>query len=451
MECPQLQALDGMLSKVRTGRIRRRTFLEGALALGLSSSIASELVAACGGSGDSSGGNGPALNVTWRGEHDDAGVFAHLVNMFNRTNKDGIFVTYTSGSSDTDQLLTSYLDMLNVRSDASTLISMDIIWPAQFALNQWTVPIQDRWPAHERAKYLPGPVQGCTFDERIWAVPVRTDAGILYYRKDLLPVPPRTWDDLTATARQIRSSGRARYGYLWQGAQYEGLVCNFVEVLYGCGGTVLDPHNPQRVTIASPEAVEALTTMVKWVDDISPPGVIDYKENDATDAWLAGNAAFMRNWPYAYSLGNTLTKSRIVGRSVVHPMLHNGANSVGHSAIGGWQLGINAFSRPDKVDAAWRFIQYMIGADAQKMLALDGSYVSTLKSIYTDREVLERNPIFRQLGPILQTALPRPVSPVYPDLSNAIQLRVHQALTRQSKPADAIRALAADLRSIISS
>jgi multiple sugar transport system substrate-binding protein len=448
---PQLHALDEMISKVRAGRIRRRTFLEGALALGLSSSVAGELLAACGGSGDSSGGNGPALNVTWIGEHDDAGVFTRLVNSFNRTNTDGIFVTYTSGSTDTGQLLTYYLDMLNVRSDASTLISMDIIWPAQFALNQWTVPIQDRWPSDERAKYLPGPIQACTFDGRIWAVPVRTDAGVIYYRKDLLAAPPTTWDELSTMARQIRSSGHARYGYLWQGAQYEGLVCNFVEVLYGYGGTVLDPHNPQRVTIASPEAVEALTTMVGWVDGISPPGVIDYKEGDAANAWLAGDAAFMRNWPYVYSLANTLAESRIISKTAIHPMLHNGTNTVGHSAIGGWQLGINAFSSADKVDAAWRFIQYMIGAETQKILALAASYASTLKSIYTDTEVLAKNPLFRQLGPILQTALPRPVSPLYPDLSNAIQLRVHQALTRQSKPADAIGALDADLRSIVSS
>jgi multiple sugar transport system substrate-binding protein len=252
-------------------------------------------------------------------------------------------------------------------------------------------------------------------------------------------------------ARHFRSSGQTHYGYLWQGAQYEGLVCNFVEVLYGYGGTVLDPHNPQKVTIASPEGVGALTTMVGWLNDISPSGIIDFKENDAANGWLAGDAAFMRNWPYAYSLANTPAKSRIVGKSAIHPMLHNGTNTVGHSAIGGWQLGINAFSNTDKVDAAWRFIQYMLGSAVQKSLALDASYVSTLKSIYTDTEVLARNPIFRQLGPLLQTALPRPVSPLYPDLSNAIQLRVHQALTRQSKPVDAIRALDADLRSIVSS
>ncbi len=448
---PQLHALDELVSKVRAGRIRRRTFLEGALALGLSSSVAGELLAACGGSGDSSGGNGPALNMTWIGEHDDAGVFARIVNSFNRTNKDGIFVTYTSGSTDTGQLLTYYLDMLNVRSDASTLISMDIVWPAQFALNQWTVPIQDRWPADERTKYLSGPIQGCTFDGRIWAVPVRTDAGVIYYRKDLLAVPPTTWDELSTMARQIRSSGQARYGYLWQGAQYEGLVCNFVEVLYGYGGTVLDPHDPQKVTIASPEAVEALTAMVEWVDGISPAGVTDYKENDAANAWLTGDAAFMRNWPYVYSLATTPAESRVISKTAMHPMLHDGTNRVGHSAIGGWQLGINAFSHADKVDAAWRFIQYMIGADTQKILALDASYASTLKSIYTDTEVLAKNPLFRQLGPILQTALPRPVSPLYPDLSNAIQVRIHQALTRRSKPADAIRALDADLRSIVSS
>lgn len=117
---------------------------------------------------------------------------------------------------------------------------------------------------------------------------------------------------------------KTKFGYLWQGAQYEGLVCNFVEVLYGYGGNVLDPNNPKSVTVNSPEGVQALTQMVGWVGTISPAGVTTYKEEDSRSAWQNGDAAFMRNWPYAYVLGNDPKTSKIAGKFDIHPLLYGG-------------------------------------------------------------------------------------------------------------------------------
>jgi multiple sugar transport system substrate-binding protein len=273
--------LDELITHVRSGRMKRRTFLSYALALGLTSTSASSILAACGGSSDSSGGNSAALNIIWQGDHDNTG-FLHqsLVDTFNKTNRSGIHVTYIDGPDNTDQQHNIFLNMLSTRSGSVDILSMDITWPAEFALNQWITPITDLWPASERNHYLPGPIKGCTVGDQIWAAPLRTDVGVLFYRTDIISAPPRTWSDLTNLARSAQSKAGIKYGYVWQGASYEGLVCDFVEVLYGYNGSVLDANNPQLVTINSPEAAEALSMMVSWLNTISPSAVTHFLEND---------------------------------------------------------------------------------------------------------------------------------------------------------------------------
>jgi multiple sugar transport system substrate-binding protein len=280
----------------------------------------------------------------------------------------------------------------------------------------------------------------------MWAAPYRTDAGLIYYRTDIVSTPPTTWEQMTALAK-AGSPSKAKVGYLWQGAQYEGLVCDFTEVLYGYGGSVLDPNNPKTVTVNSPEGIAALTLMTSWVGGISPSAITTYKEEDARSSWQNGDSVFMRNWPYAYALGNDPSSSKIAGKFEVHNMLYGGTNTTGHSSLGGWQYGINAFSK--NPDAGWKFIQHQLAEPAQKTLAVKLSLTSTLKSIYTDPDVLKANPFFAKLEPVFETAQPRPVTPYYPDVSNAIQVRVHNALTGQSTPSAALAALTTDLQAIV--
>jgi len=441
----QGEVIDEIITKIRAGRITRRTFLERAVAVGLSSSVAASLLEACGGTSNSGTGNGQTVNINYI-ERDTNGVYAGLVKTFNAQNN-GVHVTYNSNApADTGQLLTILTTMLRARGSSIDVFPMDIIWPAEFGANGWTVPLDDKWPASDRANYLPGPLQGCTYNGKLWAAPTRTDAGLIYYRTDINKTPPTTWDSLTTMAKAA-SPSKAKFGYLWQGAQYEGLVCDFVEVLYGYGGSVLDPSDPKKVTVNSPEGVQALTQMAGWVGTISPSAVTTYKEEDSRSAWQNGDSAFMRNWPYAYSLGNDPKTSKIAGKFDVHPMLFGGSNTTGHSCLGGWQYGINAFSK--NPDASWKFIQFQLSSPSQKTIAIQLSLTATLKSIYTDPEVLAKNPFFSKLFPVFQTAQPRPVSPFYPDITIAIQQRVHAALIKQSSPADALSGLQSDLQAIV--
>ena len=443
----QRGALDEIIVKMRAGRMTRRTFLERAVAVGLSSSAAVSLLEACGGTSNSTGGNGQTVNITFL-ESETNGVFAGLVSTFNAQNN-GVHVTYNSNWSgeDSAKLLTVLTTMMRARSGSIDVFPMDIIWPAEFGANGWTIPLDDKWPKADRANYLPGPLEGCTYNGRLWAAPFFTDAGLIYYRTDINKTAPTTWDDLVNMARAA-SPSTTKLGYLWQGARYEGLVCDFVEVLYGYGGAILDPNDPKKVTINSPEGVQALTRMISWVGTISPAAVTTHKEEDSRSAWQDGDAAFMRNWPYAYSLGNDPTTSKIAGKFDVHPMLYGGSNMVGHSCIGGWQLGINAFSK--NPDAAWKFVQYMLSPDVQKTIAVQLSNFATLKSIYTDPDVLTAVPFFGKIQPVLQNAKPRPVSPFYPDITDAIQRHVHDALIKQTGPQQALSQLQSALQTIVS-
>lgn len=439
----QREALDEIIVKMRAGRMSRRLFLERAAAIGLTSSVAGSLLAACGGS--SSGGNGQGTTIVWQTENDTSGTYPALVDSYNKTNKDGVHVTWHNGPSDSTSLITLYDDTLRARSGSFDVMNIDVVWPAQFASNGWTLDLTSKWSASDRANYLPGPIKSCTYNGQIVAAPLRTDLGVLYYRTDIISTAPGTFAELASMAAS--NGSKAKIGYAWQGSQYEGLVCDFVEVLAGYGGSVLDPNNSKSVTVNSPEAVAALTEMVSWVNTISPIAITTYNEEACRQAFQNGDAIFMRNWPYAYSLGNDATQSKIAGKFDINSMPYGGSGTVGHSCVGGWNMAINAFSK--NTDAAWSFIQYMLGADAQKQLAIKASFTPALKTVYDDTDVRTKQPLFTKLQPILQYSLPRPVSPVYTDLSNSIQTHVHQALTKQASPSSALSALQSELQTLV--
>lgn len=442
----QREALDEIIVKIRAGRMSRRTFLERAIAIGLTSSVAGSLLESCGGTSNSSGGNGQTTNIVWQTENDTSGTYPGIVDTYNKTNKDGVHVTWHNGPSGTGDILTIYDNTLRARSSAIDVMSIDVVYPAEFASNGWTVDLTSKWSASDRANYLPGPIQSCTYQGKVVAAPLRTDLQLLYYRKDIVSTPPNTFDELTSTAKS--NAGKTKYGFVWQGSQYEGLVCDFSEVLHGYAGDILDPNDSKKVIVNSPQGQQALAEMVSWVGTISPISVTTLTEEPCRQAFQNGDSIFMFNWPYAYSLGNNASQSKVADKFDITAIPHGGSGTVGHSAIGGWNMAINAFSK--NPDASWKFMQYMLGSDAQKQLAIKGSFTPALKSVYDDADVKSKQPLFTKLQPILQNALPRPVSAVYPDLSNIIQTHVHQALTKAASPQNALSALQTELQNLVS-
>jgi len=440
----QREVLDEIVVKMRAGRMSRRTFLERATVIGLSSTAALSLLEACGGSTGSTS-SGP-VTIVWQSENDTSGAYKQIVENFNKSQKD-VHVNWQNGPSGTADIMTVYRNMLRARGATIDLMSIDVVFPAEFGSNGWVVALDSKWSSSERAKYLQGPLKSCTFGGKIWAAPFRTDIGLIYYRKDIVAKAPASWEELTTLANDNKS--KAKYGYVWQGNQSESLVCDFNEVLNGYGGSILDANDPTKVTVNSPEAMAAVDKMASWVGGISPTAITTYSEEPARSTWQNGDAIFMRNWPYAYSLGNDAAKSKVAGKFDVHPMLPGGSNTTGHSTTGGWNLAINAYTAQDKQDAAWKFTQYLLGPDAQKVGATVASFTVALQSVYSDPDVQKQEPFFSKLTDSLQNALPRPVTPRYVDVTNAIQLRIHQALTKQSTTSAALSALAADLQPLV--
>jgi trehalose/maltose transport system substrate-binding protein len=247
-------------------------------------------------------------------------------------------------------------------------------------------------------------------------MPWFTDAGVLYYRKDLLQKynekPPTTWEELTATAKKVQDGERKAgndkmWGYVWQGRAYEGLTCDALEwVASYNGGTIVDPAG--KVTINNPGAVTALKTAAGWVNTITPKGVLNYGEEEARGVFQSGNAVFMRNWPYAWNLAQG-ADSPIKDKVGVVALPKGGANGRHAATLGGWQLAVSKYSKNQA--QATDLVMYLTSMAEQKRRAIEASYNPTIASLYKDKDVLAAVPFFGSLYDTFVNAVPRPSTP----------------------------------------
>ncbi len=288
-----------------------------------------------------------------------------------------------------------------------------------------------------------------TLDERVYAIPWFIDAGVLYYRKDLLAKygnvpPPRTWGKLVRIAADVPKHEPGLYGFIWQGKQYEGLVCNVLEYLWSNGGAVLEDG---KVVIDSPENREALKVMVDLVRTyrVTPDLVTTLTEEPSREIFGRGKAVFMRNWPYAWRLleqDGSPVKGKVGMTVLPHFPRHPSA-----ATLGGWQLAVNKNSKHP--EAAEQFVAFMTSAKAQKHLGLTVGFQPTRKALYEDAELLAAQPALAELYKIFQRARPRPVSPYYVLLSQAMQSEFSAALAGVKTPEQALSALQSQMEQIL--
>jgi multiple sugar transport system substrate-binding protein len=404
-------------------------------------------VAGCGGGGQ---GGGNELTFSWG--PDDTGALTKLIDKFNQQNEGGLRVTYREMPSDTGQ----YFDQLRTEFQAGggeiDIITGDVIWPAQFAAQGWIADLSDRFT--DTGAFLDGPMQSNSYDGKVWGVPWYTDAGLLYYRQDLLEQAgfseaPATWEEVQEMALKAKQDAGARYGFVFQGAEYEGGVCNGCEYIRTHGGDILDPNDPSKVIIDSPEAAGGLETWHGLIESgASPQAVLQYKEDESHGAFLRGDAVFMRNWPYVYALLGNPQESDIKPEQVgVAPIPVSGGNP-SSSTLGGWNFFINAFS--DKQEEAWEFIKWMTAPEQMKFNALEGGKLPPRESLYQDQEVLEKVPVAR-LGKeaIIGNSEPRPVSPYYSDMSLKLAEQFNASLGGDVSPQEAVNTLQSELEQIV--
>jgi multiple sugar transport system substrate-binding protein len=335
-----------------------------------------------------------------------------------------------------------YVQWLNARSPEPDVLQLDVIWTPEFAAAGWILPLDRFGP--DMADFFPATIAANQWQGRLFAVPWLVDVGMLYWRTDLLDGPPATFSDLAAAARAAVAAGTVSHGLVWQGARYEGLVCVFLEHLVAFGGRLLDDEG--AVTVDAPEAVRALEFMRQAIGDgVVPPAVLTWQEEQTRFAFQNGTALYMRNWPYAAALMNR-PGSSVAGKFATSPMPREAGEPA--AALGGAQLAINARSR--HADAAWRLIAYLTAPAQLVERAQAAGQFPARPSLYDGDTLAGALPVPpAEARRIIERAVPRPVTPVYTELSSVLQVHLHRALIGQETPQDALARAAAGMRAVM--
>lgn len=355
--------------------------------------------------------------------------------------------------SATDRLAL-YLQFFEAQSAQVDVFQIDVIWPGDLAEN--LIDLSEYIPQEVLDQHFPSIVENNTVDGQLVALPWFTDGGLLYYRTDLLEEygfdgPPATWTELEEMATTIQEGERADNpdfsGFVWQGDAYEGLTCDAIEwVASNNGGSIISPEG--TITIYNDNAVEIVDQAAGWVGTISPNGVTGFDEEAARNVFQAGNAAFMRNWPYAYSLGNS-EDSAVAGNFEVAPLPAGAEGGRQAGCLGGWQLAVSRYSNNPAVAADVAL--FLASPEEQKTRAIEGSLAPTITALYEDPEVLEAQPVFESLGAVLENAVARPSTvsaPQYNAVSQAFFNAVHSVLTGQDDAENALATLELDLEDL---
>jgi multiple sugar transport system substrate-binding protein len=405
--------------------------------------------AGCGG-GEQSGG---ATEIYFTSAPDESGTTEKLINMFNDKNKGEYKVIFRQGNADTGQRFDKLRTEMQAGGENIDVILGDVIWTAQLAESGWISDLSDRFTESQRKEFLPGSVEAITYKGKTFGMPWFTDTGLLYYRKDLLKQsgfdgPPKTWDELKQMTRKVREDSGTKYGFVFQGAAYEGGVCDGMEFIWTHGGEVLDPQDPTRVLVDSPEAIAGLATERSMITEgISPEGVAVYKEDESAGAFLNGDAVFLRNWPYVYALVGTSDYPKLEPDQVGVSELPSADGEPGNGTVGDQPFYISSNSK--NPDAAWKFIQFLTAPEQQKLRAVEGAYLPTRTALYEDPEIKEKVPVVPLARVALQHTKPRPVSPYYSDMSLEMQEQFNASLKGDISPEEAARTLKEQLERFI--
>jgi multiple sugar transport system substrate-binding protein len=388
------------------------------------------------GSGGCGGPSGPTeiKLVVWKPNIPEAWDSALV--MFHREHPD-IRIVREVGPHSSTQFHDLLTQKLRNRDPSVDAFLMDVIWTPEFAAAGWAAPLDQQFPPAEQQKFF----EGCTAADRwgghIYGVPLNIDAGILYYRRDLLDKygfsPPATWGEMLTQIDTILAGENDPnlYGFSGQFKQYEGLVCDMLEFVHSNGADLIPPN--------SPEAMEAIAFVRDHIIDAAgPKGLLTYSEQESLDLFTSGGAIFHRNWPYAWSVSKKSTVAGQVGIAPL-PTFKEGQST---STLGGWRFGISAFSRHP--EEARTVVSFFTSPEMQEHFAVAAGRAPARKALYKDPQVLAANPHFAEFYPVFETATPRPRTPIYPEISHILQRFLHAAIDQKYSDIPALASKAAE-------
>lgn len=356
---------------------------------------------------------------------------------------------FTAPNSTTD-ILALFRQQFGAKSSEIDVVMVDVVWPG--VIKEHLLDLTSYTKGIEKT-HFPAIIANNTVNGKLLAMPWFTDAGLLYYRKDLLEKykekTPTTWEEMTATAQKIqdgerKAGNKGMQGYVFQGKAYEGLSCNALEWVSSYkGGSVIESNG--KISVNNPQAAKALDMAAGWVGKISPKGVLSFGEEEARGVFQNGNSVFMRNWPYAWSLAQK-DDSKVKDKVGVAALPKGGADGQSAATLGGWQLAVSKYSKhqPEAVD----LVLYLTSKDVQKRRAIEGSYNPTIPELYKDKDVLKAAPFFGSLYDVFTNAVARPATVTgekYNEVSTAFWNAAYATLSGKAKGADNVRKLEGDL------
>jgi len=413
----------------------------------------------CGGDDDSGGGSestsesgstsgaktidpasmdGAKGTVTYCQGKDTAGNAHEMIDLFNKKySSQGLTAKLVEFPASADEQRNQFIQRQQAKSGDCDVFSSDVIWTAEFASQKWLYDLTP-YIKDKEADYIKATIETVTYDGKIWGAPETTDAAFLYYRTDMVPEAPSTW-------QQVYSEAKDKGGIVFQGAPYEGLTCDWLELAFAAGGEVLSEDGTKSV-IDSPENVKATQTMVDAVKGGSAPkAVTTYMEPESLTAFQTGKYAFMRNWPYAYALNQKADK--VKGKFAVAALpTFEGAGAA--SILGGHNSVVSIYSK--NPGGALTMVDFIHSPEIQSLYASKFSLAPTTNAAYDDPAVKKALPFSSELKQAVEQARARPVSPVYPQISQAIYKNVNAALSGQVSAEDAMKQAQADIEKALS-
>ncbi|KZR81283.1 putative ABC transporter-binding protein precursor [Prochlorococcus marinus str. MIT 1342] len=368
-----------------------------------------------------------------------------LVQQFNKDHHGMIQLRVTRGPLETEAVSDLAISSLLLGKSPFDALLIDVTWLPKYAAAGWLIPL-DPWIDQQKIDSIaPGAMLGNNFDGKLYRWPLVADMGLLYWRTDLMSKPPRTPEELIKVSLKLQKEGRVANGYVWQGRQYEGLSCVFLEVLDGFGGQWLEPET-DNVGLDSSASLKAASWLRELIlGGASPKAVINYAENEALQAFKSGDVALMRNWPYAWG---ELQKpnSDVRGNVGVTTMVASAGNR-STSTLGSW--GFSILKGSSNPQAAAEAIAFLTSTSAQKILFLNESYTPTKVELFKDQELLSKSQILPELAKALESTDERPSTPLYAQISDVLQRNLSSILTGQSSVSDAMANAQANTEKIL--
>jgi multiple sugar transport system substrate-binding protein len=411
-------------------------------------------VAACGGGSSDSGGSGgsggdASKGLTSRGPityvqgKDNSNVVRPTIAKWNKAHPDEK-VTFKEQTDQADQQHDDLVQHFQAKDANYDVVDVDVVWTAEFAAKGWLQPLKGK-TAVDTNGLLPATVKTGTYNGTLYAAPQSSDGGLLYYRKDLVPKAPKTWDEMMTDCKIAKKNNMGCYA--GQFAKYEGLTVNAAEAINTAGGTIVGKDGATP-TVDSPDATKGLQNLADaYKNGNIPKEAITYQEEQGRIAFESGKLLFLRNWPYVYNLATTEASSKVKGKFGVAPL--PGINGPGASSLGGHNAAISVYSKHKAT--ALDFVKYLMSADRQKFNLTQGSLAPVRGDLYSDPALVKKFAYLPTLLTSIENAVPRPVSPFYPAVTKAVQDNAYAAIKGSKSVSDSLKSMSDAIKSASSS